>query len=66
MNQSFIFFQPEYVSKFKCNGQLCNAKCCKNWIIDIDKITYKKYKSIKPKSEAVKITNNIKKMKKDR
>ena len=61
MNQSFVFFQPEYVKKFQCNGQLCNAKCCKKWAIDIDKKTYKKYKSIKPKLKSIEITDNIKK-----
>ena len=65
--QTFTYFQPEYVNKFKCDGQACKAHCCKYWNIDIDKKTYKKYNSIKPKSKAAEIINKIKKDdKKDR
>ena len=60
MKQKFVYFQPEYVSKFKCDGQFCNAHCCKYWRIDIDKKTYKKYAQIKPKSKAKEITQKIK------
>lgn len=56
MDKTFLYFQPEYVSKFKCDGQACGAHCCKYWRIDIDKKTYKKYERIKPKSAADKIT----------
>lgn len=59
--QTFTYFQPEYVNKFKCDGQACKAHCCKYWKIDIDKKTYKKYHSIKPKSKAAEIINKIKK-----
>lgn len=57
MSQNYLYFQPEYVSKFKCDGQTCAAYCCKNWKIGIDKKTYRKYERIKPKSEADRITN---------
>ncbi|MBR1728608.1 MAG: flagellin lysine-N-methylase [Selenomonadaceae bacterium] len=60
MKKSYIYFQPEYVSKFQCDGQACNAHCCRNWNIDIDKKTYKKYSAIKPKSNAREITKKIK------
>lgn len=56
MDKTFLYFQPEYVSNFKCDGQACGAHCCKYWRIDIDKKTYKKYERIKPKSAADKIT----------
>ena len=58
--KTFVYFQPEYVNEFKCNGQLCNARCCKDWRIDIDRKTYKKYNTIKPKSKAKEITQKIK------
>ena len=39
-----MYFQPEYVGKFKCNGAKCNARCCcKEWAITIDAATYEKY-----------------------
>ena len=42
-----VILQPEYVELFQCDGNKCNAKCCKKWRIDIDIDTYKKYKRIK-------------------
>ena len=59
MKQTFVYFQPEYVSKFQCNGQACDAHCCKRWQIDIDKKTYKKYSHLKPKSAAQEITSHL-------
>lgn len=41
-----IYFQPEYVKNFKCDGQRCGAQCCKNWFIDIDEETFNSYKKI--------------------
>ena len=45
MEKKFLYFQPEYVGKFKCDGSKCNAHCCKNWGIEIDEASYKKYSS---------------------
>ncbi len=59
MGKIYSYFQPKYVSKFKCNGQACSAHCCKRWRIEIDKKTYKKYSHIKPKSAARDIIQNI-------
>lgn len=47
-NEQTIILQPEYVKTFQCDGNKCNAKCCKDdWRIDIDIETYKKYQRIK-------------------
>lgn len=47
-NKKNIILQPEYVKTFQCDGNKCNAKCCKDgWRIDIDIETYKKYQRIK-------------------
>ena len=43
MEKKYLYFQPEYVSKFKCDGAKCNARCCKDWVIFIDKASYEKY-----------------------
>ena len=55
--KKFLYFQPEYVDKFKCDGQKCDARCCKGWTITIDAATYKKYSRIKPKEKAKEITS---------
>ena len=59
MEQTFVYFQPENINKFRCDGQSCQGHCCKYWGIDIDKATYKKYTAIKPKSKAQEITQKI-------
>lgn len=40
---NYLYFQPAYVSKFLCDGSKCDAKCCKQWRIYIDKATCQKY-----------------------
>ena len=35
--------QPDYVSKFKCDGKICGARCCRDWRIVVDDETYEKY-----------------------
>jgi len=53
--------EPDYISKFQCDGTKCSTNCCKrNWLIDIDDATLSKYKHIKPKAEAEKILKHIK------
>ena len=59
MEKKYPYFQPEYVRKFKCNGQLCDAHCCREWRIEIDKKTYKQYANIKPKPDSLEITEKI-------
>ena len=37
MEKKYLYFQPEYVGKFKCDSSKCNNNCCeRNWEIDID------------------------------
>lgn len=60
MEKIFVYFQPEYINEFKCDGQSCKAHCCKYWKIGIDRKTYKKYASIKPKFKSKEILKNIK------
>ena len=53
MERKYLYFQPEYVSKFKCDGAKCNARCCKNWGIFIDKASYKKYSQLADAQEII-------------
>ena len=43
------YFEPEYVSKFQCDGIACGGSCCKNWQIEIDAKAYNRYSKINPK-----------------
>ena len=58
--ENYWCLQPEYVGKFQCDGRVCNSKCCKNWMVDIDGPTYQKYCTIEPKTERKKIVSRIK------
>ena len=54
MENNYLYFQPEYVSKFKCDGSKCNAACCKDWSILIDKATYEQYSQVADAQEIIK------------
>ena len=57
--KKYLYFQPQYVAKFKCDGSKCNARCCKNWNIFIDTKTHKQYERIKPPSVAEEILSHM-------
>ena len=42
----YTCIQPAYVKKFHCDGRLCNAKCCRGWLIEVDSDTYAKYQRL--------------------
>ena len=48
MEKSFRYFQPEYVSRFKCDGSKCDARCCKGWTVTIDWKSCEQYSNIEP------------------
>lgn len=58
MQETRKYFQPKYVRHFKCDGKKCGARCCKYWIIDIDKKSYEDYEKIE--SAEKEITSKIK------
>ena len=58
--QTFVCLRPEYVSKFQCDGAVCNSKCCKGWMVEIDGPTYQKYCTIEPRDERKRIVSRIK------
>ena len=59
MQKKFLYFQPQYVGKFKCDGSKCNARCCKNWNVFIDQKTHEQYSQIKPESESEEILSHM-------
>lgn len=38
-------WQPQYVEKFRCQGNKCEARCCKYWKIKIDDFSLKNIKN---------------------
>ena len=60
MAKKFLYFQPEYVNRFKCTGGGClNNCCCRPWTIDIDAKTYEQYSHIEPTEAAKEILSHI-------
>ena len=58
--EKFLYFQPEYVGKFKCDGKNCLNNCCKRpWIIIIDKKTYEQYSRMEPPEVGKEICSHI-------
>ena len=44
--RQYTFLQPTYYKDFKCSGDKCSLNCCNyNWIITVDKDSYKKYQT---------------------
>ena len=58
--KKFLYFQPEYVKEFKCDGSKCINNCClRSWNIVVDKATYKKCQRIQPKEKAKEILSHF-------
>ena len=49
MTNRFLYFQPQYVREFVCDGAKCPNNCCRrNWNIEVDGETYARYANLKP------------------
>ena len=46
MKKNVKMIYPSYVDKFQCIGGNCEDTCCREWDIDVDKETFKKYHKI--------------------
>ena len=46
-NSKMIRMAPSYWENFKCIGGACEDTCCAGWTIEVDEVTYKKYKKVK-------------------
>ena len=59
--REYLYFQPEYVGKFKCDGARCYNNCCaRPWNIIVDAKTYEKYSRLQPAEKARELTAHIK------
>lgn len=53
MEKKYIYFQPQYVGEFICDGSKCKDNCCeRGWNIDADEATYQKYLKVNPQIAA--------------
>ena len=57
----YTCIQPVYVKDFHCDGRLCNSKCCRGWLIEVDAATYAKYRDIPNENLRRQVMGNLKK-----
>ena len=55
--KKFLYFQPEYVREFQCDGAKCNARCCRGWRILIDKETHAQYSQLEDAEKILALMN---------
>ena len=56
-------YGPDYLLEYNCKMSNCEETCCKDWIVNIDKDTFKLYKNIKDDEFKVILNNCIEKNK---
>lgn len=42
------YLRPDYMENFQCNGTVCGSRCCRDWRVGIDPVTYEKYCALEP------------------
>lgn len=50
---------PQYMHEFSCIGSTCEDSCCAGWRVNIDEVTYKKYKKSRDKELKPLLEKNI-------
>lgn len=45
---SVTYIRPEYVLKFQCDGRACGSRCCRDWSVAVDPVTYDAYRRLSP------------------
>jgi len=55
---TYTILEPTKAKEFKCIGSKCEDTCCKGWQINIDQMTYQKYKHISNIEWKNKLKNN--------
>lgn len=51
-------YRPTYVKYFKCDGKVCNSRCCRDWRILLDEETRRKFLQL-PAAEREKIFQQV-------
>lgn len=39
-------YRPTYIKNFKCDGKICDARCCHDWNVTVDDATREKYSEL--------------------
>ena len=40
--------KPDYYDDFSCIADKCTISCCREWKINVDDVTYRKWKAVQP------------------
>ncbi len=46
METGSVFWEPEYVAHFRCDGKTCGSRCCQGWRIAVDDRARERYRAI--------------------
>ena len=47
MRKQYNILRFDFVNDFACDGNYCKSRCCRNWVIEIDRATIAKYRNLK-------------------
>lgn len=59
LEKTFNCFEPEYIQNFSCEGEKCDAKCCRGFQIDLDRNTHTKYRMLQNSDVRKKILDSL-------
>ncbi len=54
-----VFWEPEYVARFRCDGTACGSQCCRDWQIPVDDRARARYQSMPDTAARASILNAI-------
>ena len=49
--ERYICLQPEYASRFRCDGTRCQSRCCRDWGVTLDDASIENYRHIGNRAE---------------
>ena len=47
MRKQYNILRFDFVNDFACDGNYCKSRCCRNWVIEIDRATIAKYRNLR-------------------
>ncbi len=57
--ERYICLQPEYASRFRCDGTRCQSRCCRDWGVTLDDASIENYRHIGNRAEREEILSHV-------
>lgn len=42
-------YKFDFLNNFMCDGKYCESRCCRDWDVEIDRVTLAKYRNLEDK-----------------